>query len=81
MSDLNMEVVCIKDGRMRGDDGKEDTGDFFCYKGDKYWVTIVEDDRPHEEDFYYVQDAVCNELDNNPHGMDKEFFDEYFKFC
>lgn len=79
MLDLDKEVICIKDGQMLPE-YEGDTGKFFCYKGDTYWATIVKDDRPEEEDFYYVQDALYNELDKEPHGMDKEFFDEYFEF-
>jgi len=26
-----------------------------------------------------VEDELCNELDKNLHGMDEEFFDEYFE--
>jgi hypothetical protein len=69
---LDLKIQAIKDGQM-------ENGNFFAYKGETYLATI--ENWPEEEggDFYYIEDALHERGDKNLHGMDKEFFDEYFK--
>lgn len=69
--DFNIKVTAKKDGRMN------DNGTFFCYKGKLYDACILPGDDK-EGDFYYVMDENNNDPLAQPHGMDKEFFDEYF---
>ena len=70
--------VSIKDGKM-------DEGDDFCYKGSEYRMIILEGTEKEGGDWYYVEDEL--DIDNpfssyeklSLHGMDQEFFLEYFK--
>jgi len=67
---LNLIVKAKKDGKMN--DGR-----YFCYRNDNYYATILDGDEEDDGDFYYVED-VMDEL-SELHGMDKDFFDEYFE--
>ena len=71
MIDLNLIVRAKKDGKM--EDGR-----YFCYKYETYHAAILDGDEDDDGgDFYYVEDE--NEDGKYElHGMDKEFFDEYF---
>jgi len=66
--DMNLIVKAKKDGQM-------DNGIYFCYKNEIYHAAILDGDEEDDGDFYYVDD----EHDGSEHGMDKEFFDEYFE--
>jgi hypothetical protein len=70
--------IAIKDGTM-------DDGDDFCYKGQEYRMIIEEGTEEEGGDWYYVEDEL--DIDNpfssyeklDIHGMDEEFFLEYFQ--
>lgn len=68
---FEIEITAIKDGKM-------EDGDSFCYKGDTYYASILDGDDD-DGDFYYVRDELYNDFDNEPHGMDIDFFNEHFK--
>ncbi len=52
-------------------DGTMDSGRIFCYKDAIYDGVIL--DEGSAEEFYYVFDES-----DEQHGMDKDFFDQYF---
>ena len=79
--DMNLKVKARMDGKM-------DSGDHFCYKNEIYEAVILKGDAEDDyEDFYYVIDedidinTICKfrKIENQPHGMDEDFFNEYFE--
>jgi hypothetical protein len=71
MIDLNLKVRAKKDGKMFPLHEKK----YFCYKNEIYDAAILDGDEEDDGDFYYVRDELGGDL----HGMDKEFFNEYFE--
>lgn len=67
----NTKIRCIKDGQM--DDGR-----IFAYKGQEYWAEVIEETEP-DEDYYEVRDELWDDHYRIYHGMDPEFFKEYFE--
>ena len=64
-------AIAIKDGYMVDEMDETKQGRIFCHKDKFYEGWILTDCK--DPDFYYVHDEI-----DNHHGMDKEFFDEYF---
>lgn len=58
-------------------DGTFDDGGYFCCKGDIYEGKMYEA-KSREEKFYVLCTEDCEEFVFD-HGMDQDFFDEYFK--
>jgi hypothetical protein len=69
---INLEVKAKKDGQM-------DDGDYFCYTGEIYWACVAYWPEEDDEEYYDVEDELCKESNTSLHGMDKEFFNEYFE--
>jgi hypothetical protein len=67
-----MKFKCIKEGKM--DDGR-----IFAYKGDIYEGFIEPDEDPEEEMYIEIKDELWDERFRIYHGMDEEFFNEYFE--
>jgi hypothetical protein len=69
---FDMKVRAKKDGFMN--DGAP-----FCYKGFFYEATVLPGTEEEGGDYYFVMDENNNDPLAEPHGMDKEFFDEHFE--
>ena len=65
-------------------DGKMEDGRYFCYKGEIYDAKFSFEPGNPEENFYeveaedYLENERLESKYNCPHGMDAEFFNEYF---
>lgn len=72
-----MKAKAKKDGRMKSD-GLNEKGRIFCKKDVTYVYEVEE--WPEEEggDYYHVIDELTEPLAKY-HGMDTEFFNEYFE--
>ena len=86
------KIKAIKDGRM---DEYEQLGEFFCHKDRIYNALILKNEREEDSsdvaviNLYFFSFYVDDELDiwnafehskyQAYHGMDKEFFEEYFE--
>jgi hypothetical protein len=68
---FDMRVRARKDGFMN--DGAP-----FCYRGFFYEATVLPGTEEEGGDYYFVMDENNDDPLSEPHGMDKEFFDEHF---
>jgi len=71
MDDKVIKIECVKDGYML------DSNECFCYKGKKYEALYIEG-ATLDDEFYYVRDELDENIEGFNHGMDPEFFNEYF---
>lgn len=66
-----MKFKCIKEGRM-------EEGHVFAYKGNIYEGYMEPEIEPGEGPYYEIHDELWDDHYKIYHGMDQEFFDEYF---
>ena len=82
MSEYNKRFTTYKITVKAVKDGEMQDGEIFCYKGETYQAEFSFEPGNPEEDWYDVKDATwLNENGTKyrcPHGMDAEFFNEYF---